>query len=170
MARDWIARVLMTKAEVLRPEAGLEPGGARDCGSVVRRVWSLLEHSVILEQVPEERLLLGVAEPPGCARLGLHQARLAVAAVGPLSSPGNRLGYPPWHPLRPTSRYHCSPSSWRARPEGRRGAGDGEEGGSGRAPGAGRRRAAPMPRRWWESPVFSPCFRGLPNPLALGDS
>lgn len=29
---------------------------------------------------------MGVAEPPACARLGLHQARLAVAAVGPLPS------------------------------------------------------------------------------------
>lgn len=161
--------MVMTKAEVLRLEAGREPGGAQGCGSFVR-VWGgrwLLKRSVVLEQVPERRPPLEVQEPPVCARLGQLRARLDVATVGflcPRSSSRNRLVSPPWHPPRATSRYRHPPAPWRAQAKGRRWAWGGKWGAGKREEAVARR-----PRGRWENRTLSACFRGFPSPLALWD-
>lgn len=137
------ARALMTEAEVPRQEAGREPEGAWDCGSLVRRVWRLQERRAALERVPEGKPLLGAGEPHQAARVWGYTGRGSTSlllVLCPRSSLGHRLGSPPCRPPRPTSRYHYPPSPCKAGAEGRRGAGAGEEGRSGRAPGAGRRR------------------------------
>lgn len=137
------ARALMTEAEVPRQEAGREPEGAWDCGSLVRRVWRLQERRAALERVPEGKPLLGAGEPHQAARVWGYTGRGSTSlllVLCPRSSLGHRLGSPPCRPPRPTSRYHYPPSPCKAGAEGRRGAGAGEEGRSGRAPSVGRRR------------------------------
>lgn len=140
MAKDWGARALMTEAEVPRQEAGREPGGGLG-----------------LRKFCEE----GLAAPGAACCFGTGSGREAAGephraacvwgytgrgstslllVLCPRSSLGHRLGSPPWRPPRPTSRYHYPPSPCKAGAEGKRGAGAGEEGRSGRAPGAGRRR------------------------------
>ena len=160
MAGDWVARVLMTKAEVLRPEAGREPGGGSELRKFSEKGRRRSERLAALEPVREGEASLRVRGLPACARLRQHRARFDVAAVGflcPSSSPGSRLGSPPWHPPRPISRYHCSPASWRAGAEGRRGVRIGDRGGGRKRPRpcAGRRRAAPPPSRRWEGRALS---------------
>lgn len=96
-----------------------------------------LEQLAVLEPVREGEASLRVRGLPACAHLRQHRARFDVAAVGflcPSSSPGSRLGSPPWHPPRPISRYHCSPAPWRAGAEGRRGVRIGDRGGGRKRP------------------------------------
>lgn len=42
----------------------------------------------------------------------------ALLLLSSASLPLRGIAFPPWHPPRPTSRYHFSPSPWRAKAEG----------------------------------------------------
>lgn len=118
-----------------------------------------MELCVDLERVPE-----GAARARGVislrTRLGLHQARLDVAAVGPVPS------FLPREPPRISAMASTSSnlqvslvSPWGAGAK----VGGGEEGGSGRAPVARREEGGAQPQVG-ES-VLPARFRGLPSTL-----
>lgn len=143
MTENWVLRELMTKAEVLGPEAGREPGGARDRGSFVRRAGGSRSSVWFQDKFQKRGRCWGPESPQpahawGCSR---RNSTPPLSGPGPRSSPGSRPGSPPWRPPRPTSRYYSFPTAGRAGGAGR-GAEGGEEGGGeggrGRRPAAGR--------------------------------
>lgn len=146
----------MTKAEVLRPEAGREPGGARDCGSFVRRVRGSSGSVWFRDKFRKGSRCSGVRESPTCARLGLLQAPLDVAVLGPV--PSSLPREPPRVSAMASTSTNLQVGLFSHPPGGL----EARSGGRGR----GRRRAAPS--RWSRRPVLSARFRGLP--LAFGDS
>ena len=105
MTGDWVARVLMTKAEVAETRGGTRAPRGLELRKFCEKGRAVSEGRVVLERVPER------ARGPGATSLRTFGATLGATRLCrcwlPLSSffPQSRLGSPPWHPPRPTSRY-----------------------------------------------------------------